>query len=202
MSNEERRHPNDGKPYYCNHCGSSYGACEDGPCELEPASAAEARRQRWLDGIAGHKAKSIKPQASPRATVLPLLVNIAAIPHKDQRYDTCGDWYYGYLPLDETLVINVSSELSRHEMLLVAIHELIEAFLCECAGITEQQVDAFDHGFEQMRVSADGEPGDQITAPYYHQHQIATEIERILAAEVGVDWLEYERHIQELSNGQ
>jgi hypothetical protein len=197
---EERRHPNDGKPYYCSHCGSGYGeyiACEDGPCELESAAAAEARRQRWLDGVAGRKTKSIKPQASPRATVPRLSVSIESIPHEQQRYDTCGDWFTG--ATHETLLIQVSELASKKEMFLVAIHELIEAFLCECAGVTEQAVDQFDHGFEQMRVPSDGEPGDQITAPYYKQHQFATGIERILAAEAQVDWLEYERHIQELS---
>lgn len=116
-------------------------------------------------------------------------------PHDQQRYDTCGDWYTSSWA---GLVIKVSHLKDRREMFLVAIHELIEAFLCECAGVTEAEVDQFDNGHAQMALKGE-EPGDCITAPYYRQHQIATGIERILAAEVGVSWLEYEKHIEELS---
>lgn len=96
-------------------------------------------------------------------------------------------------------MIKVSHLKDRREMFLIAIHELIEAFLCECAGITEQQVDDFDMNYAEKAVSDPDEPGDYPKAPYYHQHQIATGIERILAAEAGVSWLEYEKHIEELS---
>ena len=140
-----------------------------------------------------------------RATVPRLNVSIESLDHSDQRYDTCGDWYYGATSQNEgELYIKVSQLPSRREMFLVAIHELIEAFLCECAGVTEKQVDAFDLMFNDHKEGDWGEdmpiePGDDTRAPYYHQHQIATGIERILAAEAQVDWLEYERHIQELS---
>ena len=141
-------------------------------------------------------------QASPRVTVPPLRVRIREIDHREQRYDTCGDWQWlapGYPSPHPTLMVTVSTLPDRREMFLVAIHELIEAFLCGCAGITEAQVDVFDLSQEYY---FEGEPGDQPAAPYYKQHQFATGIERILAAEVGVNWLEYERHIQELSHGQ
>jgi hypothetical protein len=81
-------------------------------------------------------------------------------------------------------------------MWLIAIHELIEAALCEVAGITEKQVDEFDMSAEIQDFA--GEPGDLHDAPYYRQHQIASGIERLLAAEMGVDWLTYERHISEV----
>lgn len=164
-------------------------ACESVNCQLEPAVKAAERRHRWLDGMA-------KSKASPRATVPGLNIAITAIRHQDQRYDTCGDWFQS--PGFNGLQVNVSAELSRKEQFLVAIHELIEAFLCECAGVTEASVDQFDHGHAEMALKGE-EPGDCITAPYYKQHQIATGIERILAAEVGVSWLEYEKHIEELS---
>lgn len=128
-------------------------------------------------------------------------------PHDQQRYDTCGDWYTSS---GAGLVIKVSHLKDRREMFLIAIHELIEAFLCECAGITEISVDEFDKNFDHTCSFSDGrkssrmmitnmEPGDSIDAPYYKQHQIASAIERILAAEVGVSWLEYSKHIEELS---
>jgi hypothetical protein len=137
-------------------------------------------------------------------------VIINSVPHKDQRYDTCGDWYYAPaywesmsepngLPSD-CIFINVSQLKDRQEMILIAIHELIEAVLCEAKGITQTQVDEFDKMFEGTLLSIAGnEPGDSVEAPYYKEHQIATGIERILAAELGVDWSSYEQHIKELS---
>ena len=132
---------------------------------------------------------------------------IRSIPHQAQRYNTCGDWYWwdanipaGYIPAGEdslvikerTLHIRVSM-LKAREMWLVAVHELIEALLCDYAGVSMADVDAFDTEFK-----GEGEPGDDINAPYYRQHQIATGIERMLAAELGVAWREYEEHINEL----
>ena len=78
-------------------------------------------------------------------------------------------------------------------MLLVAIHELIEQSLCDSAGITNREIDVFD-----VHYAAAGEPGDDSNAPYYKQHQIATGVERILAAEMRVDWLVYEKAIDAL----
>jgi hypothetical protein len=123
-----------------------------------------------------------------------LSIVIREIDHANQRYDTCGDWFWR----DGALVVRASHLPDRREMFLIAIHELIEAFLCECAGVMEASVDQFDHGHAQMALRGE-EPGDCITAPYYKQHQITTGIERILAAEVGVSWLNYEKHIEELS---
>jgi hypothetical protein len=40
--------------------------------------------------------------------------------------------------------------------------------------------------------TADSEPGDDIHAPYYKQHQLATSVERMLTAELEVDWNAYE----------
>jgi hypothetical protein len=105
----------------------------------------------------------------------------------------------------------------RYEQ-LVAVHEIIEALLCKQAGVSEESVSEFDELYEAKRdsltqhantaiaastalkkafgctclITNDSEPGDDIHAPYYRQHQIATGIERILAAELGVDWNAYE----------
>lgn len=153
---------------------------------------------------------------------------IQTIEHKKQRYDTCGDWYQGQLwgedggevsvhkcNGDET-IISVS-ELGdwRFEM-LIGVHETIEMLLCKKAGITADQVDAFDKEFEDARQNKKGkdgsgwfqfrgnwfhpdcEPGDYVDAPYFKQHQFATTIERALARELDVDWAEYEKKIEAL----
>lgn len=149
-------------------------------------------------------------RCEPKVAVnIPPRIVIDVVPHASQRYDTCGDYQLknGYFVNTECTVlhITVSDTKDRREMLLIAIHELIEWALCQAKGITNEEIDRFDLQFE---AGAQGlayeaglgkvEPGDQLDAPYYHQHQIATGIERILAAEMGVDWLEYERHIEEL----
>ena len=83
--------------------------------------------------------------------------------------------------------------------LLVALHELIEVALCEERGITCEQVDNFDKSFELHREPGNkDEPGDDPAAPYRKEHFFATNLERLLAAELGIDWAEYERKLNEL----
>jgi hypothetical protein len=142
-------------------------------------------------------------QVSPRsrATVPTLtnglMISLVSVLHKDQRYDTCGDWYYD--PTNTHLIVSVSELKDRREMILIAIHELIEAVLCKNEGITQEKVDEFDIAWDKEHDHLDGEPGDHYQAPYYRQHQIATGIERLLAAELGVDWSTYSQHIKDLS---
>ncbi len=94
------------------------------------------------------------------------------------------------------LHIKVSQELPPDEALLVALHELVEVTLCKKRCITEAQVDAFDMAYEKNRTKGDhSEPGDHPDAPYRKEHFFATNIERLMAAELGVDWETYENHI-------
>jgi hypothetical protein len=123
---------------------------------------------------------------------------IESIPHAEQRYPTCGDYRRDS---DGTLHIKVSELPDNRYMLLVAIHELIEQVLSEQAGITNEQIDAFDFAYEAKRQAGDdSEPGDSIDCPVYKQHQFATGIEKILAAELGVDWVEYEKCVNALGS--
>lgn len=125
-----------------------------------------------------------------------LPISIKVIPHSQQRYPTCGDWYYGE---DKTLNICVSKmDDSRYEF-LVALHELVEVKLCEWCGITQKVVDDFDMEYEKNRPEGDcSEPGDSSHAPYKFQHCVATGIERMVAAMMGVDWSDYEASINRL----
>ena len=121
---------------------------------------------------------------------------IETIPHKDQRYPTVGDWLF-----DENgdLTIRVSQLGSWQQECLVALHEVVEVLLCKHRGITQEAVDQFDMAYEKSRQEGDeSEPGDDPLAPYVREHCLATGIERILAAELGVDWKTYEQHLQEL----
>jgi hypothetical protein len=77
--------------------------------------------------------------------------------------------------------------------MLVAVDELIECLLCDERGITDKEVTAFDTAYEASRKEGDiSEPGDDLRAPYYKEHQFATELEHELADELEVNWHEYE----------
>ena len=121
---------------------------------------------------------------------------IETIPHLTHRYQTCGDWYRDK---EGNLQIKVSQEIGDEYALLVALHELVEVALCEKRGITTDQVDAFDKAFEAARVEGnEDEPGDDPNAPYRKEHFFATSIERLMSAELGVDWKEYDEKIMSL----
>src|SRR6267142_2634094 len=119
-------------------------------------------------------------------------ISILTQPHSLQRYNTIGDWY-----TDKTnglVYIRVSELGSWRYELLVAVHELVEAFLCMHDEVAEEAVDKFD----KMHVQTDSEPGDEPNAPYQKQHCLATGVERILAACLGVKWAYYEDAIEKL----
>lgn len=123
-------------------------------------------------------------------------ISIQTIPHQQHRYETVGDWYSD--KATGRVYILVSEMGNWRYELLVAVHELVEAFLCLQDGVTEESVDEFD----KVYTNPDEEPGDSPNAPYQKQHCLATGIERILAACLGVKWSEYENAIERLSPGE
>ena len=116
---------------------------------------------------------------------------IKSIPHKKQRYDTIGDYFDDY---GNTLIF-VSDMKNEDYEFLVALHEMIEHYLCRKRGIKEKDIMAFDVKFEAERKkgkhSKDAEPGDDRRAPYRHEHWAATDIEKQIAQELKVDWKKY-----------
>lgn len=123
-------------------------------------------------------------------------VKIEVIPHDTHRYPTVGDWFY---EPDGNLVIRVSKLSDWRREMLIAIHELAEVLLCKNDCVTQAEVDDFDKAFEAKRQpDNDEEPGDDPHAPYVKQHCVATGIERIMAAQLGVCWKEYEEELNAL----
>ena len=124
---------------------------------------------------------------------------IKSVRHSDQPYDTVGMWKRDK---KGTLHIDVSDMKNEKYELLVAIHELVETFLCENDGVSEQMVTDFDVEFERLRrkkkVSSAAEPGDDVNAPYAKQHCIATSVERLLCAALGLSWQEYDDKVMSL----
>lgn len=129
---------------------------------------------------------------------------IETIPHAQQRYPTCGDWF---TDPDGTLRIEVSEEMGDDSCFLVALHELVEAKLAMKAGITVQQVDDFDIAYEKAHRQGgtlegerldETEPGDDPTCPVFRQHLLATAIERLVCGEMDVDWNEHANRVEAL----
>ncbi len=123
-------------------------------------------------------------------------VKIKTIPHQGQRYPTCGDWYWE----GDTLIIKVSKMSDWRYEALVAFHEFAEAMMCKEQNISEHDITNYDIDFEFQRANGvvDGEPGDSEHAPYRGQHFVATNLERILAHELGVDWSKYDKEVSNL----
>jgi hypothetical protein len=122
-----------------------------------------------------------------------LKITLKSIPHETQRYKTVGDWFE-----QERGEINItSSKLSdwRYEYLIL-VHELVEWGLCKEEGVAQAEVDQFDKARENVQDLI--ELGDLKDAPYRKQHCIATGVERLLAAELGVVWSEYEEELAKL----
>jgi hypothetical protein len=123
-----------------------------------------------------------------------LNINIRGIAHRKQRYPTCGDWFG-----KKHLVVLVSKMANPDYMFLVALHEVVEAWLCIRRGIKERDVTRFDMEYEAMRDDGDvSEPGNSKAAPYYEEHRFASRIEKLMARELGVDWDDYEETINAL----
>lgn len=114
---------------------------------------------------------------------------IQPLPHALQRYATVGDWQFA--PRGNILSIRVSRMRDERAVWAVALHEMVEALLCNAAGVSQEEVDQFDFGF-----LGEGEPGDDPAAPYAPQHAVATEIERIFVRAVGLGWEDYEAMVQ------
>lgn len=121
---------------------------------------------------------------------------LKTIPHAEQRYPTVGDWI---IHKNGSITIPVSDMRNEDYAFLVAIHELIEVWLCRKRGISQLSVDIFDIEYERNRKEGDSsEPGNHPDAPYFKEHLFASEIEVLLAKQLGVNWAQYESTVESL----
>jgi hypothetical protein len=122
-------------------------------------------------------------------------ITINTIAHSDQAYDTVGNWQIA----DGNITIQVSDMGNNDYEFLVGIHEAVEAYLCQKNGISEADVTAFDENYEANRPEGDeSEPGDSEQAPYRTQHIQATQIEKLVANQMGIDWDTYNKAVVSL----
>ena len=125
-------------------------------------------------------------------------IQIKTIPHKCQLYKTVGN-YYNKNGTDHVFVSDMKNE---DYAFLVAVHELVEMWLCRKRGIKEEDITAFDVQFEKDREAGQHsdaeEPGFDPKAPYVKEHTFATKIEKMVAAELGVEWDKYNDTVMSL----
>jgi hypothetical protein len=117
------------------------------------------------------------------------------IAHKDQKYNTAGDYWETSEGHNGTWAIRLS-ELSdwRYEF-LVLIHELVEMALTKHAGIDWKDIDNFD----TIGAGKDHpDPGSLKSAPYYNEHKAAEMVEKIVASALKVKWEEYNQALDAL----
>lgn len=122
-------------------------------------------------------------------------IDIKVIDHKDQRYETVGDWQvtYNSYTKDYDFKFLVSNLGDANMNFLILLHELIECKLCFLNDITQYQVDQFDMQHPEL-----SEPGEDPRAPYHKEHMIADSFERMMAIHLGVDWIEYGKRVKSL----
>jgi len=124
-------------------------------------------------------------------------MKIKFIQHNTQRYDTAGD----YVLKNKEWYFYISKLSKRRYEWLVTLHEIIECYLCYWKGIKEENIYKFDIKFEKERdygIWKLEEPGDDVRAPYYKEHQIATFFEKIFAKILLVNWKKYEEEFYKL----
>ncbi len=124
-------------------------------------------------------------------------IQLETIPHEQQRYPTVGDYWEDENGVEQ---VRVSAMIDWRYEILVGVHELIELALARHRGISEKAISDFDIQFEALKEQekVSGEAGDHPSAPYRNEHFFATSMERLLAAELDVDWSEYERYVDSL----
>ena len=84
---------------------------------------------------------------------------------------------------------------------LLLLHALIEETLIRANQVNPIAISQFDTKFaakvDKAQLPHGIESGDEPNAPYAFEHCVATGIERVVAALIGVQWKEYREHIAE-----
>lgn len=115
-------------------------------------------------------------------------IDIRFIPEAEMRQPGIGDWWFD----GETLHIRATNDTPDVTdgdgpwPFLVALHETVEAILCQAHGVDGKAVDDFDNLFEAEGHDEDDEPGDDERAPYRAEHRQAMIIEHLMANFLGV----------------
>jgi hypothetical protein len=117
-------------------------------------------------------------------------IHIKTVPHSHIRAEGAGDWHVNNNGSVEVLVSDLDG--SWESELAVAIHELVECYMCRDMDINDDDVTRFDMQFEQERAngkhSLEAESGDDMRSPYRKQHLAAIHVERAVCHALGLNW--------------
>lgn len=151
-------------------------------------------------------------------------IDARTIPHSEQRYPTVGDWWVNTdnLTGKTTLYVRASDTGDWRANQSIIIHEIVEAVACIENGVEPESLDRFDTAYEMVRedaktwvdaeaklkkefgghceITEDSEPGEDLHAPYRHQHAIATQVEWIVSEAMHLPWKVYEEEIAALDD--
>lgn len=126
-------------------------------------------------------------------------IHIKTISHNEQRYPTTGDYWRDENSVEQVRISDVGN--SDYEF-LVMLHELVEWYLAEKRGITDEEISNFDMKFEDEIKAGikppHADPGMDSAAPYKDEHIFALKIEKEIAAELGIDWETYCKELGKL----
>lgn len=126
-------------------------------------------------------------------------IHIKTIPHSEQRYPTTGDYWRDE---NDTEQVRVSDVGNPDYEFLVMLHELVEWYLAEKRGITDEAISNFDMKFEEEIKAGikpqHADPGMDSAAPYKDEHIFALKIEKEVADELGIDWEAYCKELGKL----
>jgi len=97
-------------------------------------------------------------------------ITLKSIPHDKQRYETLGDWFHD----EDGVQIRVDEMKDTDEQMVIALHELVEWYLCKKSGVTDTEASGFDKKNPKL-----AEPGENEEAPYHEQHMASEEVEKM-----------------------
>lgn len=110
---------------------------------------------------------------------------IKIINHKDQRYDTWGDYW---IEDDGTVQFRISRFENSYNVMPLLVHEFLEFWRCMAEGIKEPDITDYD-----LAHLEDDDPGMNLDAPYHKEHLQSMGIERFICMQDGIDFETYYR---------
>jgi hemerythrin-like domain-containing protein len=100
-----------------------------------------------------------------------------------------GDWYH---QKSGGIKVEVAETGNQDYDFLLMLHEFVESYLCQRHGVKEETVNKYDL---ESKVA---NPGAELDSPYKREHSVAEGVERLVAEALGVDWVAYDKHTDEL----
>lgn len=117
-------------------------------------------------------------------------VHIKLVPKSKIRNSDVGDYWFE----NEVLQIRVVELPEYSHSILIAIHELVEAFMTDYQGIKEPEINSFDALFDEERkqgLHKGEEPGFDNRAVYRDHHTLCTAIEMMICSFLKISWKDY-----------